>query len=184
MTDPVRKFFKEGFTKGDQADSLRRIEFLIVDTVRPYKIVSVVFLLATLALGGYLYYQADNFEKMSEKMKEQQAAVNTENAKLRELLDSAEKRADLLARQPLPVINPGPPELEGLASTDPPAFFERLITKVKAKELTKKEIARLIKVAAAKDAPYTMRQVRSKRILTAMLSKSELAEIGRLSSVK
>ncbi len=175
LTDPGKQFFKDEFKKDNDDASLRRIEFLIIDIVRPYKIGMFFFLICILLMSAYL---ALNLSAMM-KVKEQRAALDAEKKQLHEAMDGLEKKVIALSAGRPTLLRESTVDIEDQADVNIEAFFERLSIKAETGLIGKGEIARLLKIAATKDRAYTLKKIKSKKLYRRALSRAELAEISK-----
>ena len=173
LTAEGRIFFAEEMRSTDSEASLRKIEYLIVDVIRPYKIGLYFLLAVALLLGGLL------FQKRESALGEQLAAMKADNLKLREDLDNAVRKLARPAGATGPETIEAKVDMDQMASRDPEQFYHQLADQAEKKRIPKAEVARLIKVGAARDPFYALLRVRAKPALTSALSAAELTELVR-----
>ena len=175
LTDTARKFFKEEFRKDDQEASLRKIEFLIMDVVQPYRMGMFFFLFTTLVLGGWLGFQSSS----ANSARDQYKMVREENLKLRQDLDATVARLIVLQGEPKGTPNSAAAGLSNMASDNIYLFFQELIGKAQKKQITQQEVVRLIKVGAGVNSEFTIQVLKQNPILKNALSTADYSGIEK-----
>jgi hypothetical protein len=180
LSDPARKFFKDEFKKDNAEASLRKLEYLILDIVRPYKFAMFFFMFCTLGLAAYVGLNVTKNIKASE---EQQAFV-AEKKRLKDSLEELEKKVITLSVGQPSSARESTAGMEDLAGKDLGQFFENLNYKADGGLISKDEIARLVKVGAAKDPVFTLKQVKGRQSYLSALSPADLAWLTNLAGSK
>jgi len=172
LTEPARKFFKEEFRKDDQEASLRKLEFLIMDVVQPYKI-GLLFFVATAALigtvAGYQWWAMQGVQEDLRKSRD-------ENSKLKLDLDASVAKLIAIQAEPKKATD-STAGLGNMLSENPDAFFRELIAKAQAQKIPKAELVRLIKDAGNTLAEFTVMQLKQNPVLRNALTTAEFEEL-------
>ncbi len=171
LTAEAKRFFSEELREKGSASSLKNIEQLIAGEVRPYKIAACVFLATTLLAGGFLVFKKTSAER------QQLEAMRVENLKMREERDDAVRKLAGVSTSQAQSTKPDMFRLEEMADIAPEQFYTQLTFLAETKQLPREELARLIRIGAAKDPVYALQRVRRVKALTSALGSKEFRKL-------